>query len=104
MEKRKWAEDLIELSRYTVTNDFFSVVWVLAMEPESVNGRRDFYEFGPEHEVYYGFWGCAVERCGSLDEVKEQLRQMIDYEKENDMLEGMHAMENHFLEVLDRVG
>lgn len=104
MEKRKWAEDLIELSRYTVTNDFFSVVWVLATEPESVNGHRDFYEFGTEHDVYCGFWGCPVEHCGSLDEVKEQLKRMIDFDKEHDELAHMLAMENHFLEVLDRVG
>ena len=61
--------DVIEISR---TNPY-GTTFVLAVDPNGCEDGSPFFMFGSEIDVYHSAYGPSVERCGTYDEVRNQL-------------------------------
>lgn len=61
--------DVIEISRANP----YGTVFVLAVNPTGGNNGGPVFMYGTEFDIYEGFYGPSVNRCGSYDEVRDQL-------------------------------
>ena len=61
--------NIIEISRVNP----YGTEFVLAVNPTGGSNGCPFFMYGTEFDIYDGFYGPSVNRCGSYDEVRDQL-------------------------------
>ena len=61
--------NIIEISRINP----YGTEFVLAVNPIGGENGEPFFMFGSEFDVYDNVYGPAVDRCGSYEEVRNQL-------------------------------
>lgn len=63
------SSNIVEISRVNP----YDTVFVLAVNPTGCENGDPFFMYGTEFDIYEDFYGPSVNRCGSYDEVRNQL-------------------------------